>query len=546
MKRAEEMQNLLERYPHCQGALYSRGYLISSRLFSTKELESYPFYSNWKTATLGSMRDGKTLYVYCHYLQDYHSYSEPGLDICIVGHAYNPFNLQYNEQEILQDCLLAYRDSRRQFFDKVSELTGIHLIVVNDNGTLLVLQDCAGMKSCYYGVVAGELNLTSHPQLVADLYGLEVDATIERLRDKWFFSIGVKYLPGDLSPFDELKRLGPNTYVAYSNEGLEMKRFFPREEHPVLAEEDYDAAIDRISELLHNNIALCSKKWMHPAISLSGGMDSKTTLACANGIYDKFRYYSFHCKPQELEDAKAAREICQTIGVGHTIYAIPEKNEEIEDFDVLERIVAHNSSYVGIPPSHETRKFAFLHKLKDFDVELKSWISEIGRAMWGRRYGLEMPEILTPRHFSIFQTRYLGSPSLLRHADHAYGDYLGRIQLDKPLYNYEHADSFYWEFRWGSWGTNVVTTQDIFSHTVTMPMNNRKLIDMFLWFPHDYRKRDMVHRQVIKRTNQRIAELDIDVHNNYLRGKRVLVEKTYYYFRTLPLSIKDRVTRSGR
>jgi len=64
-------------------------------------------------------------------------------------------------------------------------------------------------------------------------------------------------------------------------------------------------------------------------------------------------------------------------------------------------------------------------------------------------------------------------------------------------------------------------------------MNNRKLIDMFLWFPHEYRKNDMVHKEVIKRSNDKISILDINVHNPYMNRRRILLDRLYYTFATL-------------
>ncbi|SEL20242.1 Asparagine synthase [Carnobacterium iners] len=529
MNVADNMKNILEEYPNYQETLFTKGYLITSNLF--KELDLYPFYNNWNKEECGTFNNGMPVNIYYHKQQDYHVYEENGITAAIIGHAYNPFDMKYKEVEILKDCIQEYKKNEEAFLEKISELTGIHIIVINDNGNLIVLQDCAGMKACYYGIAKDDVCITSHPQLVGDIYNLEIDANVNELMQKWFFSLTGRYLPGDLSPYKLLKRLGPNTLIRYS-EDFKLERFYPTERHPELSEDEYEESLNLIAKVLKNNIELCTLKWDVPAISLSGGMDSKTTLASANGFYDKYKYYSFHSKPQEIEDADAAHEICREIRVEHDIYAIPERNEDIQDFEILKKIILHNASYIDNPKDNEIRKFIYLSRLNDFDVELKSWVSEIGRAMWGKKYSVSLPETLTPRHFTIFQTRYFGSPKLLRHSDRSYEDYLQRINLTQPIYNYEHADLFYWEFRFGSWGSNVATTQDISRHMVTMPMNNRKLMDMFLWFPHEYRKKDMVNRKVIKISNNEIAKLDINVDNMYLRGKRVFIEKIYYHYRT--------------
>ena len=115
-------------------------------------------------------------------------------------------------------------------------------------------------------------------------------------------------------------------------------------------------------------------------------------------------------------------------------------------------------------------------------------------------------------------------------------DLLGGRQRKQPVYsmfNYENSDLFYWEYRFGSWGTIVTTGQNIFNFEVTMPMNNRKIMDMFLWYSHDFRRNDNVHRAVIELNDKRLCEAGNNVHNDYMSKKRLLIERTYYTYRTM-------------
>lgn len=106
---------------------------------------------------------------------------------------------------------------------------------------------------------------------------------------------------------------------------------------------EFEKEVDSLLKILRNSMELITLKWKDPAISLTGGTDSKTTLATANGMYDKFKYYSFYSKPAELNDAKAAREICKELNISHNIYQIPVENEKIKDFDIIKKIINHNA-----------------------------------------------------------------------------------------------------------------------------------------------------------------------------------------------------------
>jgi asparagine synthetase B (glutamine-hydrolysing) len=370
LSRANEIKNILEQYPQYQETLFCRGYLVTSKI--VENLNEYPFYNQWLMKSCGVMNDGTDVDIYYHKLQDCSVYEEDGMTIAIIGHAYNPFNMKYQEVEILKDCLNAYKRSREVFFEEVSELTGIHLILLNDKDRLIFVQDCAGMKSCYFGKVKDDIYITSHPQLVGDICDLQPEPFVEKLVKSRCYNIGNRHLPGNITPFKEMKRLGGNTYTEYTGE-FRIKRFYPVKPHDeIKSQEQFDVGIEKIFNIMHRNIELATKKWERPAISLSGGMDSKTTLACANGLYDKFSFFSFHCKPQEIVDANAAHKICEEIGLEHKIYPIAKNNDEVKDFDVLKKIIDHNTSYFKNTADHEIRKMIFLYHLNAYDIELKS------------------------------------------------------------------------------------------------------------------------------------------------------------------------------
>lgn len=530
MSRRNEIERILDEYPKYKETLFIRGYLITDD--ELDNLDKFPFYSSWSRHAFGKLSNGRAVNIYVNNKQNYYSHEEDELIISIIGHAYNPFDMEHDENKILKKLIEQFRISEESFFNKVSELTGIHLITINYQGRILAVQDCSGMKSCYFGEVGRNIYLTSHPQLVGDLLNLETDSFVEKLIKSKPYNIGNRHLPGNITPYRELKRLGGNTYVNYED-NFTIVRFYPIMPHSeIKTESEFNEGINSIATIIHNNVLLASQKWSNPAISLSGGTDSKTTLSCVNGLYDKFKYFSFHCKPQELVDAKAARQICDSLSLEHSIYSIPDKNEDVEDFYILKNIIDHNTSYFMNLSDHEMRKMIYLYKMDKFDIELKSWASETARVFLERKYKVTMPVKLTERHFSIFQTRYFLVPDLLKKSDELYADFMKETGLTGPIYNFEHTDLFYWEVRMGAWGTSVVSSLD-FCHDVTMPINNRKLIEIFLSFPHEDRKSDRVHKEVIKVSDKRIEDMNIEVKNLYFHSYRIWIEKTFYYYKTL-------------
>lgn len=520
----EYLKNELDKSEKYREMLFRRGYLFTDREIG--DLSVYPFYDIWKHSNVGRY------HLYVQEKQTYYIQSNENITSIIIGHAYNPFDMKYDENDLCIDLISCYQESIESYFDKVSEFTGLHVIILVDGDKVIACQDACGLTGCYFGKVSGAMCITEHPQLIADMYNLTMDPMVEKLVQSKCYNIGNRHLPGNITPYKELKRIGANTYVEFNKEFV-IKRFYPTCSHPeFISDAEKEAGVKRIGDLIHNGIECCSKKWDRCTISLSGGTDSKTTLACTNGLYDKFSYFSFFSKPQELVDAEGAKKICQNLGLEHTFYEIPQENSEFEDFDFIKKLLQHNTNYFVNLADNEIRKYIYLHDLDAYDIELKSWASEVARVFLERKYQIDMSGLVNERQCSIFQTRYFGHPGLLKWSDNIYCNFLKEIGLDRKLFNFEPTDMFYWEVRMGCWGVSVISSQQLY-HRMSMPMNNRKILELFLSFPHDERKSDSVHKRVMAYMNKDIIDAKVEIPNLYFHSYRIMMEKVYYKYRTL-------------
>ena len=522
MMLKDEIKRELDNNPKYREMLFRRGYLLTNAQIDDSV---YPFYGIWARTELGPYK------LYVQEKQTFYIASEDNLSVAIVGHAYNPFDMKWDENELCEDLLKAYKEGLSAFFDKVSELTGLHVVILIDNDKIIECQDACSLTGCYFGKIGNDFYIAEHPQLIADLCNLKIDPNVEKLVESRCYNIGNRHLPGNKTPYKEIKRLGANTYVKY-NGSFSIHRFYPTCPHPEFkTEKEKEKAIQQIGELIHNNLACGANKWKRCTISLSGGTDSKTTLACANGLYDRYSYFSFHSKPQELVDAQGAMKICEKLGLKHTLYHIPENNEDIQDFAFIKKLLQHSTSYFKNLADNEIRKYVYLHDLDAYDVEMKSWASEVARVFFERKYQLKMPKVFNERHCSVFQTRFFGHPRLLKWSDREYYRFLREIGLEKPLFNYEHADLIYWEIRMGCWGVSVISSQQLY-HRMSMPMNNRKILELFLGLPREERKTDAVHKEIMAYMNKAVVDAEVEVPNLYFHSYRIWMEKIYFLFRT--------------
>lgn len=512
------IQEMLERNPDLRENLFIRGFLVTEE---AQNESGYPFYGAW------IHHKWNQYHVYIHPAQTFYSAIGKNGACFLIGHAYDYVSMEIDERDILQrvaDCT----EDRLQI---LNELTGVFTVGWLEENRLVISADCAGMQVAYYGCINGKLFLSSHMQLVGDLCGLKQSEYVKELVAYRLYPYYGAYLPGDISEYDELKRVVPNTLVSYDGENFQISRIYPvRELKMCSTEEDYRRTLQEISDILHRNMQLIARKWNKPAISMTGGMDSKATLAAANGLYDRFRYFSYDSMPGEKIDAEAAHKIAKAIGVPHHIDRISNEDGDFENIKEVREILQHNYGNIGLLNNNDIRKRIYYAKDENrpFDVEVKSWVSEIGRANYYKKFGLKhMPKHLTPRQMTSMYKLFIYNRKLVKKTDDIFSEYIEKTQFRK-IFNYDSSDMFLWEIRYGSWGGQVITCEHKYSFDITVPYNNRLLMDKFLSTPLKKRISDQVHFDLIRLMNSAIDRTGITVTNYNETKTRMYKEKLYF------------------
>src|SRR5690554_1075453 len=258
-----DVRNLTDKMH--QRALFARGYLLTSH-----ELDAggeFPFFGNWTRTKVGAWN------LYTHCFTKHYCLNANGAHIVLIGHAYNPFSRIVDESSLLEDAAAALEKSEKAFYSVVSEWSGRFVVIVLRDKEMLAVQDCAGMRTLFYGYIHGVPYLASHAQLLSDVCDLETTPWISDLVESREYKVGIRFLPGDVSPFSEVKRLGPNTSLKYCEPTFKVERFYPSASLPYGNNEDDQAArVTKIAELLRASLEIISEKWNSPAISLTGGL----------------------------------------------------------------------------------------------------------------------------------------------------------------------------------------------------------------------------------------------------------------------------------
>lgn len=509
-----KLKEMLDRRPDLQPYLFCRGFLVTDQKLDTS---AFPFYGNWNETAIGK------LFIYVHKQQRLTLAEHDGKTLFLIGHAYNPFTMQYEESAILEQ--IAVRG-----LDEINELTGVFFLGILDNDRFEMHVDASSQQWACYGRVGGHLYVSSHMRLIGDLLNLQMTDYAKRLTHyRWYRFMMGNYLPGDITCFDELTRIVPNTYVCYDGSSFTVKRFYPSHSIAMCKTEDeYRAVITEGAQILKNTMALIPQKWGRPAISLTGGIDSNTTFAAANGNYDKYTTFSYVSMYRESVDAEKAKEISERFGVPWKRYDVPENNADIPDFELFKQILEWNDGGIGHNSDSDIRKKITLIRSDVCDVEVKSWISETIRAYAYKYFGRKsFPKNLSARNYTSLYKIFAFNRRLVWDTDKYFKQYWKNTQLKEHLYNYDESDFFVWEMMHGyKCGLDIGVMKTCFD--ITIPYNNRKLLDLLLRVPLDKRLNDQLHLDLKKMLNEELYDMNIRVVNLNETDRRKKLANLYF------------------
>lgn len=517
------MEKMLLEFPQYRRYLFQKGFLLTDAQ-TNFVMDNYPFYCNWKKITFNNYQ------LLVHNEENFYIKTDESASIVLIGHAVDAVNAKYSEDVIIADLLYQWKNKQYDaFWNRESGLTGIYLLIIADDEGIHFSVDCAGMQYSHYGIVGKNIYISSHSILVADLCNLSVDKYISRLINYKLSKLYGNWLPADSSPYKELKRVQPNCQYTYSSEKVSFDRIYPKEKIvPVESESDYNHIVNQCAAILHSSLDLYSQKWPNRvAISVTGGKDSLTTLACANGLYEKLKYFSYDSCPQERIDALAAKQVCDSLHLPHSFYEI-EGEAQLEGYEQFNMLLEYNLGCTGPVKLNNVNKRIFFSNCSDFDIEVKSWVDEIGRARYHKRFAKrKLPQKMRARYCTCLYKIFITNRRLLRETDQVFKKYITKYYDSDVLNKIPWYDLFYWEFSFGAGDAFFLRAEHRMSYDIAIPFNNRRLVDLMLHVPLSYRIEDRIQKDIIRMRNDQIEKTGVSVVDANYTTLRTLFERVY-------------------
>jgi len=484
--------------------LYKRGYL-----FSQAEVE--PPVSAWTKKTIGD-------YFISFDPENLWAFSQKGDNwVALLGKAVDILHWSMDVHAIVNQCLNRLNYSEEKMLDYIDYLSGRFIIIYHHGNQTKFMTDAFGTRTAFYSLQNSVL-VASHCRIISDYLDSSESKQMAKIdyHLKWHVLYAHAY-PGISTPYEGVYILTPNTQI--NIEERKIQRFYPRRELPI---GNLSSAVEEVSVMLKRQLELLNSQ--HDLmISLTAGIDSRTTLATARDIagdvlfftygqradYNSFTNEALRIGDRELaesitqihkserrgleNDLLVASEIAEVLGLRHI--RLDDVMAQHKDFQEFSKVLSRNTYY------SRTLRLAleYMDKLPSGLLHIQSGVSELGRAYYRREGFMELP--LTPRIMGqawgkLGRQEWTGieNNEVVIKAFQEFAE----VTEFANIMNYDPYDMFWWEHRHGTWLSCSILQYDVAFDTFET-FNCRALMEKVLSVPVEYRMESAVHREIIRR-----------------------------------------------
>ena len=387
----------------------------------------------------------------------------------LVGYCFDLRSIEKSEAdiaiELLRRCVSNGIDA---MFADTDDLVGRYTAICFTGKRWVIFNDAGGMRSTYFAEAAPII--ASHSSIIGDLYGRAARRDLFKR-----FRFG---LPGNASPVEGVRLIPPNFELDL--ESRQLRRFWPRIPRIEKSSEELIAPLIEVLTRTADGVV----RRHPPALSLTAGVDSRTTLACFQHVKSTVTFTYLGGTDDAEFDAAIAQKLAARLGMQHRVLPLVED----ESGKALTAEVAALVDFKHLPDLTACYKRAFGGG--NF-IHVRSNLGEIGRAFWRKHH--VMPTRFAATNWPDVAADHRRTPKPLRDAAikymreqmHAFFQLAG-YDLSDPtnpqLLGYDAWDLIYWEHRMATWHSQLLLGSDYVFDTAIV-FNSRRALELLLSAP---------------------------------------------------------------
>lgn len=396
-----------------------------------------------------------------------------------------------NNSQLTNHLLDKYINNYDEFLNMLDFLAGRFVIIISAKDSIRIYSDAANSRSTYYTL--DNLIIASHPNLIADNFQYEKDLLHN---DVPLLSVTLDY-----SPYLKIRRVLPNHYVDMNTHS--STRFYPRESNKYthLSEEQ---RFKMLEHLWKSQLKYYNSKYENIVLSLSGGNDSRLSLAMSREYNEKIKTFTYTTKENDTGesgkfskimslDQYIVKQMLKDISLNHRFFYMQNKTKQLsnKDIETLDRNTIKHHGRAILPYYME----AFPEERV---LHIRTSVLEITTAYYyktDKKNAVSSAKNTMKNGFKKY-FEIVGEEVIDKKLDEA----LERLNFGENMFDYHILDLYFWENRIGAWHTEVLNETDSAFDTL-LPFNHRAIIEIASSFPLEIRRSEQVFKELINRNH---------------------------------------------
>src|SRR5699024_7069039 len=216
-------------------------------------------------------------YLYTSHEDTIFKYEESSSSIYIIGYALDVRNGDLKIESVAKNLLTAYED-KNNFLEELDYISGRYILLLDNGDKTEIYTDATGLKPIFYwdNVIYG-----SHEVLVREIINANFEVQINKLSKRMN-----GYL--DYSNSNGIFKVNPN-FTYYISENKPM-RIYPRKKFKLKTSEE---VLNLLLPAFEEEVKWLDNQNQKLYLSLTGGFDSKVTMALTKNIQEKMSYFTY-------------------------------------------------------------------------------------------------------------------------------------------------------------------------------------------------------------------------------------------------------------
>lgn len=444
---------------------------------------------------------------------DFYLFEDNNTQILLLGYALDIRNGKLSVSKILENL-----SNSAEIDKELDYINGRYILIVNRSNKITVYTDASALLPINY--FEGKTIISSHDVLIYDV-----------LKDNNIFLEPVQSeLKGsfDFTRYHSIYKFNPS--LKLNLEPFEFNRYYPKE---TIKQLDIDSIIEELEIYFDEMISWLDRVNKKIILTLTGGYDSRVSMALTNSISDKVEYITYihpnigrlSIRAQEIynTDIYITQKIASNLNINHSLVDLSNYNLKGEERD---------SALQSLQTTHSFPLIDYFRNKRHFSkaLHIKSTVFGMGKSDFPLNKN-HAPS--TKKEMSNFIHGVSKAAQRMIEYEDIIEAYYKRNLVEENVGKGRHFfEIFHLESRMANWHSNV--TQETDPELIDFVfVNTRRIIDLIQSPSIQERKDKILYKTLIQRywpallfigVNDKTINLDyakIGLSNIYINGMKI-------------------------